>query len=84
MAKLNFIFDVNNRLKKYYLIIMTLKIILKDRAYVLEYFLKIFPHANYLSMMNFPTTTHQAPSNPYNLLGEYILVRLKDHLENYQ
>ena len=25
MAKLNFIFDVNNRLKKYYLIIMTQK-----------------------------------------------------------
>ena len=81
MAKLNFIFDVNNRLKKYYLIIITLKIILKDQAYVLEYFLKIFPHANYLSMMNFDTLFQSVSLFPLALIGIFIGYQLLKIIE---
>ena len=72
MCKIKLYFDVYNMLKHYLIIIKVTMVILKDQAYVFEYYLKIFPLANYLSMMHYLTTIHQAPPIPYNLPGGYI------------
>ena len=71
-CKIKLYFDVDNMLKHYLTIIKVIMVILKDQAYVFEYSLKIFPLANYLSMMHYLTTIHQAPPIPYNLQDGYI------------